>query len=73
MKCGEFIEFGIFKKGDRRSKEEEKRQAKMARKNEKESERNRVGRYENVEIEGKQGERNFLLSDLTEICLNDWW
>lgn len=34
-------------------------------------------RYENKE-EGKQGERNFLLSDLTEICLkcliqNDLW
>lgn len=43
----------------------------MAKKKEKESGRDNElsKRYENVEEEGKQGERNFLLSDLTEICL----
>lgn len=43
----------------------------MAWKKEKENGRDNElsKRYENVEEEAKQGERNFLLSDLTEICL----
>lgn len=43
---------------------------KVKRKKEKESIRDNElsKRYENIE-EGKQGKRNLLLSDLTEICL----
>lgn len=44
---------------------------KVKRKKEKESgsDNELSKRYENIEEEGKQEERNFLLSDLTEICL----
>lgn len=71
MMCRKSIEIGIVKKGGRESKEEEEREANMAWKKEKENGRDNElsKRYENVEEEAKQGERNFLLSDLTEICL----
>ena len=72
MMCRKSIEIRIVKKGGSDSKEEEEREANTAWKKEKGNGRDNElsKRYENVEEEAKQGERNCLLSDLTDICLN---